>query len=297
MVSELSVLIPVYNQPVIALVEALLQQARSLTIPFEVRVYDDGSNQEIKKQNRACRNLPEVTYLELPQNVGRSQIRYQLATEAAFHTLLFLDNDVLPASLFFLQKYVQQGQAPVVAGGVTYADTYPAEAVLRWKYGRAREQATSAERQKNPYQRLFFSNMLVSKTLFLENFLAAQVQGYGHEDTLFAWRLQEKGLPVQHLENPVVHLGLEPGPLFLLKADQAVYNLARLHRQLGKDSRLFQVYCKAKKWGAVPLLQQSNTWLLPMLKQQLLSQNPRLWCFDLYRLLLLTRYLQKQSLF
>ena len=129
MVSELSILVPVYNRDVTSLVEELHRQASQLTIPFEIRVYDDGSSQNFLELNRRCRSLGNVVYAELPQNIGRSKIRYRLAEDAQFDFLLFLDNDVLPAQPNFLETYVRQTQAPVCAGGVSYRNDFPPEAI------------------------------------------------------------------------------------------------------------------------------------------------------------------------
>jgi len=84
MVSEVSILLPVYNQNVVALVEALLREATSLPLSFEIRVFDDGSTEATLEQNRPLQLVSGVVYQELPQNVGRSQIRYLLAQDARF---------------------------------------------------------------------------------------------------------------------------------------------------------------------------------------------------------------------
>ncbi|MGV3540479.1 MAG: glycosyltransferase family 2 protein [Rufibacter sp.] len=295
MVSELSILIPVYNRSVLPLVDFLRTQLNQLAIPAEIRVYDDGSTPDTKAENRLCRNWEQVVYRELPENVGRSKIRYTLAQDAAYQSLLFLDNDVLPTQNDFLQTYVQQAREPVVVGGVTYAKACPPENVLRWKYGREREQAAARQRQTSPYQRVFFSNLLVQQPVFLAYFEPEVVAGYGHEDTLFAYQLQKNQVKVQHLDNGVVHLGLEPADMFLLKTDQALYNLVQLQRKnlLPQESQLSQAYQKLKSWKLNRLLLENSSWLLPILKKNLVGKHPRLRLFDLYRLLLLARYQHK----
>ncbi|WP_207431193.1 glycosyltransferase family 2 protein [Sabulibacter ruber] len=295
MVSEISVLIPVFNQNVLGLVERLLQEARSLPISFEVRVYDDGSSPEILHQNQPLQNLAGVEYQTLPVNVGRSQIRHRLAEEARFPHLLFLDNDVLPFRPDFLKRYLTQAGAGVTIGGVAYQEKALEGLELRWKYGKAREEAPANERQKTPYQRVFSSNLLVPKDVFLACFPRNELSGYGHEDTLFAWRLQQQGTPVSHINNPVWHLGLEPAEIYLLKTQQAIHNLVLLYRQfgLGSESKLMRLYARCKKMGMEKLLLENSNWLFPLLKKNLVSRKPNLRLFDLYRLLLLTRYLSK----
>ncbi|RNI22484.1 glycosyltransferase family 2 protein [Rufibacter latericius] len=294
MVSEVSILIPVHNQNVTALVEVLHNEAASLSISFEIRVYDDGSNPETLRQNKPLQSLFGVIYQELPQNLGRSQIRYKLAQEAQYSTLLFLDNDVLPVHQGFLKRYLFESWSGVVIGGVAYKPEAPAGFELRWKYGKAREEAAAHHRQNEPYQRVFSSNLLVPKPVFLDHFPQNELSGYGHEDTLFAYRLKQNDIPVHHLDNPVWHLGLEPADVFLLKTQQALHNLVHLDREfgLGKETKLFKAYAGIQKWKIGTLLRENRSWLFPLLKRNLISRNPSLRLFDLYRLLLLDRYLR-----
>ncbi|MFC6999292.1 glycosyltransferase family 2 protein [Rufibacter roseus] len=294
MVSEISILIPVYNQNVLPLVEALLLQASSLTVPYEIRVYDDGSSAEVKSVNQRLSSQPNVVYQEVAENIGRSKIRYLLAQEAQYEWLLFLDNDVLPAKEDFLLKYIQNSKAPVAVGGVAYQEKYPREAKLRWLYGKNREQASSFNRQKTPYDRVFFSNLLLKKQVFLTAMAGIAVQGYGHEDSLFAHRLKLEQVDVQHLDNYVYHLGLESADVFLAKTEQAIENLVHLQKTegLGQESMLFKTYCKLKSTGLVGRLKSQLHWLLPVLRRNLRSENPSLFLFDLYKLLLLIKYVK-----
>ncbi|GGK71104.1 glycosyltransferase family 2 protein [Rufibacter glacialis] len=296
MAFELSILIPVYNQPVGALVQALRQEATSLPGPVEILVFDDGSAQATKDQNRHLIGLSGVIYQELSQNVGRSQIRHLLAQAATYPHLLFLDSDVLPVHPDFLRRYLEQPAEAVVVGGVSYAEERPSAGTsLRWVYGKAREEAPAAVRQKFPYERVFASNLLVPRALFLEHFPKLEITGYGYEDTLFAWRLQNQHIPVKHLENPVWHLGVEPNEVYLLKTQQALQNLVVLHQrfQVGENSRLFQAYHALERKGLSRWLVKSKQWLFPILQRNLTSQYPNLWFFDLYRLLLLAQYLRR----
>ncbi|WP_210490465.1 glycosyltransferase family 2 protein [Rufibacter aurantiacus] len=295
MESEVSILIPVFNQNVTALVETLHQEASSLPISFEIRVYDDGSNAVIQHQNQSLEGVSGVVYQKLPQNVGRSQIRYKLAQEARFPHLLFLDNDVLPVYPDFLQRYLVVGDEGVTVGGVAYKENPPTGQELRWKYGKAREEAPARERQKNPYQRVFSSNLFLLKEVFLACFSQNELSGYGHEDTLFAWRLQQSQIDVHHIDNPVWHLGLEPADVFLLKTQQALHNLVLLHRKhgLGKDTKLLKAHASLARWKVGQLLRENSNWLFPLLKKNLVSRKPNLRMFDLYRLLLLDKYLKK----
>lgn len=288
MVSELSVLIPVYNQPVVPLVEALLRQAQEISQPIEIRVYDDGSDLEIRHLNSVLTAWPQVVYRELPQNIGRAAIRLLMAREARHSWLLFLDNDVLPAQPDFLGKYLRQSGRPVVSGGVAYAPDYPPETRLRWLYGINREEAPAHVRQRYPYQRIFFSNLMVQKALMLQIFTDRETNGYGHEDTFFAFLLQQQRVPVLHVDNAVYHLGLEKASVFLRKTEQGVANLFRLHRKYGlaADAKLVRAYEYCVKTRVTALISVAGSWLVPLLRVNLLSRYPSLKVLDLYKLLM-----------
>lgn len=89
----LSINIPVYNIEVGSLVLQLIQQAIKLDVSFEIRVYDDCSNDTIKNKNRIISEYSNVVYLELDENLGRSAIRNKMGFESKFDFLLFIDAD------------------------------------------------------------------------------------------------------------------------------------------------------------------------------------------------------------
>ncbi|MCC5709565.1 hypothetical protein LH488_28065, partial [Klebsiella pneumoniae] len=71
--------------------------------------------------------------------------------------------------------------------------------------------------------------------------------------------------------------------------------LVLLQRQgkLENTSQLYHLYRKLEKWKLAPFLNRNSAWLLPILKRKLLIRTPSLKAFDLYRLLLLMRYLTR----
>jgi glycosyltransferase involved in cell wall biosynthesis len=295
MVSELSILIPVYNRSVIELVQALVQQAESLPIPVEIRVYDDGSSSTYTAQNHILNKTSPVVYKELPENLGRSQIRYLLAQEARYSKVLFLDNDVLPVHSDFLKTYLTQHAGNVTVGGISYQPDAPEPALrLRWLYGRNREEASVSDRKHTPYARIFLSNLMVEKDLFLRHFQKNAVKAYGHEDTLFAIQLHQHHIPVLHIDNPVEHLGLETAEVFLQKTTAALQNLVELQRtgKITAESKLLLWHHRLSKTGVMRILKSSEQWLLPVLEKNLTSNNPSLKAFDLYRLVRLAQFMQ-----
>ncbi len=78
----LSVLIPVFNEDIRNLVNDLNNQLVELGFIFEIRVYDDGSHENIRDLNKEIASNDSIIYEELPKNIGRSAIRNKLAKEA-----------------------------------------------------------------------------------------------------------------------------------------------------------------------------------------------------------------------
>jgi glycosyltransferase involved in cell wall biosynthesis len=292
----LSVLIPVYNRPVGRLVHSLHEQAAAWPAPVEILLLDDGSAEEFKEMNRPLAALPLVQYQELPHNVGRAAIRNQLAQAAQYEWLLLLDNDsLLPDAQFLAHYAAAREQASVLIGGTCYEATPPADSnlYLRWLYGQAREARPATTRQPAPYAQLTINNALIQAAVLRRCPLDERLTEYGHEDTRFGLQLAAAKVPVLHLDNPVLHDGLEPAATFLAKSEAAVRNLARVYRQdgLGTDSRLLQMALRLRKLGLAPAAAASLAAAEPLLRRNLLGSSPRLRNFDLLKLRWLLREL------
>ena len=102
----LSILIPVFNNKVVKLVKELHDQCVRAKIKFEILVFDDGSREKIKQENKALNGIFGVNYLELSENIGRSRIRNKLAKTAGFPYLLYLDADSKINSRKFIKNYI-----------------------------------------------------------------------------------------------------------------------------------------------------------------------------------------------
>ena len=285
----LSVLIPVFNWNVGALVESLLAQRAGWPGPVEIILLDDGSDEEFRARNRPLAARPGVRYHELARNVGRAAIRNQLAAAARHGWLLLLDNDSLLPDAQFLARYAAaRNQAAVLIGGTCYAQQQPVDVTLRlrWLYGRAREARPAAQRQTAPYAQLTINNTLLRAEIFARFPLDEQLNGYGHEDTQFGRALAAGSISVLHLDNPVLHIGLEPAAAFLAKSEEAVRNLAQTFCADGlrADSRLLQTALRLRSWGLTGAVKAALAKAEPSLRRNLLSTAPSLLAFDLLKL-------------
>ncbi len=303
--SAVSILLPVYNWPVGALVAALHHQAAAeADFAFEILVFDDASpDGQLRAANAAALAAwPAVRYVELPTNLGRAAIRNELARAARYPWLVFLDADsALPDDAFigrYRRAVAAAPEAAVWVGGTTYAPAPPPDPSqrLRWVYGCQREQRPAAVRQRAPYEAFTLNNLLIRAALFTRFGLNEDLgRTYGHEDTAFGGRLAAEGIATEHLDNPVLHLGLDAAAVFRRKTAEAVTNLVHL-AQAGQPgaraSRLWRLAHQLQRAGLSGAARRLLGALEAPLVRNLDSATPSIRAFDAWRLLLTLRALR-----
>jgi hypothetical protein len=229
--------------------------------------------------------------------VGRSRIRNLLADEAEYPFLLFLDCDSGVVNDRFIQNYLDLIQAnTILYGGRLYDDQRPSNQahVLHWLFGKYRETAISADRQKAPYHSFMTNNFLIPKAIFAQTRFEERLLQYGHEDTLFGQEMLARNIPIIHLDNPVIHLGLEDAHLFLEKNRQAMENLCFLFREHPDlETHLLRTVNQLKKWNLDRLVLFILRKIYPLLQKDLLSSQPHLRALDLFKLYHFLKYDQQ----
>lgn len=250
----ISILIPVYNFDSSRLIRELHTQCSSLDIAFEIRVTDDASIPEIKVKNRTINSLTNIIYTELDQNIGRAAIRNKLANEAIYQYLLFIDCDAEIYSQNFIKRYIDGLQSnKILCGGVAYSTIKPAKTFcLRWYYGKKHETRPASERQKNEWQSFSFFNTIIDKKIFLSIQCNELIRKYGHEDTLFGSMLAKQSIHIKHIDNTLIHIGLNTNRSFILKTKEGIDSLYKLRQttfdyQIDEYSRLMISIQKIKK--------------------------------------------------
>ena len=244
----LSILIPVYNWNVNRFVHELHEQAITLGIPFEIRVYNDASPEQfpIDFENLSC-----VTYQYLNENIGRSAIRNLLAKDAQYSKLLFLDGDSFPKRSDFLSQYwnTKIHKETILCGGTAYMDLLDGEdPTLRWVYGRTREEHSTSKKG------FASNNFMIDRDVFMSVRFNEDIKGYGHEDTLFGIECKKKKYSFQRCDAPLYHLGLESDKVFIHKTKEGVINLKKLYLQnkvTKEDSKLIEFHEKLKLKGLI----------------------------------------------
>jgi len=283
----LSILIPAYNYDITPLVQVLHSQCLAANIVFEIVVTDDSPGSASSIKNQSITVLPHCCFFQNDTNLGRTLTRKKLSETARYTTLLFLDADVLPAESDFIKRYLPyiNKENVVVMGGYAYKPE-EGQPILRLKYGLSREQKSAAERSKNPFTSVFSGNFLTSKQTFLLNNYPEDNNLYGM-DNYFSYSLYKNGVEVIHIDNPIIHLGLEEDNVFFAKCLESV----RVRKVLLADKTgveainpLLRYYKKLGKLQLRGFVAFSFRLAEPFLKKRILSKDPNLFCLDLYRL-------------
>ncbi len=266
----LSILIPTFNDDITPLVERLWYEIERIETPIEIIIGDDHSTREASLNT--FQNLDSVVFFRNPENLGRTATRDLLAKKARYNTLLFLDAD----------------------GGVQYTKEKPEQAMLlRWVYGKEREAKLAQERQRNPYY-IISQNLMIDKDVFLA-VNAPEIKRYGW-DNVFSFQLYRQGITVQHIDNAVIHLGLEPCDSYLSKVQQAMSTLvwAEKNDMISENFTSIQkFYNSLKTFGLAGLLRISLTLWLPIMRAQLASKFPSVRVLDLYKFYYFSTYKYK----
>lgn len=281
----LSILIPTYNTNITPLVNILTNQLRRQNINSEIIFCEDASTKYCEENQKLTENAI-ILRLVNDTNLGRTATRSRLAKKAKYEWLLFLDADVLVEKKDFISTYLQHIESPssIFSGGTSYITSKPNAKELRWAYGTYREGKSASERQKHEHF-VISQNLFIKKEVFLKlNMIQSRRYGL---DNIFSYQIISNDLCVLHINNPILHEGLENNVIFLKKSLEAIESLVYFEREgiMGEGfTSLQQAYVKSRKLRITGLLNHMLTPFSNSIRKNLLSTNPSLFLFDLYRL-------------
>jgi len=229
----ISILIPVRNYDIVALVHGMKDGIHKVPEFCEIIIGDDGSSSEYREKYKKLEG-EGVRLIVSEKNIGRAAIRNRLAMEAVGDYLLFIDADaMIPGTAeVYLRKWLPFiGKHKVISGGVLYHKLPPdnPDLMLRWKYGRYREQKKAQERNRNPYASFSTFNFIIEKSIITRIRFNEELKQYGHEDTLLGFQLKKAGINVYHIDNGLMHEGVETNGEFLNKTRLGIENLSLLY--------------------------------------------------------------------
>ncbi|NNK88389.1 MAG: glycosyltransferase [Flavobacteriaceae bacterium] len=285
----ISILIPTYDRDAVSLVSALEKQALKAGIQFELICIDDGSFSHHNERNQSINSMTNCKFIENKSNLGRNANRHLLAKQAQYKWLLFLDADTMPKTDDFIKNYldVLNEDYDAFFGGFAYHDQPPGkDHLLRYTFGKHREEVPADERNKKPFKVIISANFLIKKEVFLSVNRAEMKNLYGL-DYLFGALLKQNDFKVYHIDNEVFHQGIDNNSEYLEKTRKAVETLNYISRSKRLEQHEISLL-RAKKLIERLGLTKTTTWLYKKfesrLEMNLRGNKPSMLCFDLYRL-------------
>lgn len=241
-IMKISLLIPVFDYDIVALVYSMKDALGKVPEFCEILIGDDGSALEYREKYRSLEG-DGVKLISSEKNIGRAAIRNRLALEAKGDYLLFIDADtMMPGTAeAYISKYTPtMAVAKVVCGGIIYPESPPGDPdkLLRWKYGKWKEQKKASEWNRHPHAGFSTFNVLIEKSVFLKIRFNEELKQYGHEDTLLSYQLKKAGIGILHIDNGLVHEGVESNKDFLYKTKLSIENLSKLYDKV-TDKKAF----------------------------------------------------------
>ncbi len=239
----ISILIPVYDYDIASLVTGLQQAVKDIEEYDEIIIGADGCSGDYLGMYEALAKMDKVSLLISENNVGRATIRNMLSEQAVGDYLLYIDADALiqgnPKD--YLKRWLDNYEiASVICGGTDYHKTPPdnPDKYLRWHYGYYNERKSIKKRKKQPYSTFSGFNFIIESSILKKFKFNEELKKYGHEDTLFAYQLKKAGIPIEHIENRLIHDGLESNRDYVLKTRDSISNLNILYDKV-TDKRTF----------------------------------------------------------
>lgn len=284
--TEVSVLIPNYNNVCVELVTVLQRQAEALGISYEILVADDASPmKEAIRQNEDINALPHCRYIVKETNSGSAATRNFLGAQSQYPWLLFLDCDISIPDDHFLERYVTDDHEGVVNGGIRITDDDGLRHNLRYLYEKAAEPAHTAEkRQANRYQEFRSTNFMIERRVFEKCRFDERFTRSGYEDVLFGKMLSQQQVSVTHIDNPVMMTEFEPNADYVRKIERSLRTLYTFRNELRGYSRIL-TFDSGIHIGAVRgMVRLWHRLFGGLERRNLCGKRPCLKLFNLYRL-------------
>lgn len=191
-----SVIVPSYNGR--HLLPRTVESLLTLVVPeggLEILIIDDGSTDGSREWLQQQSLPPRFRVLFHERNQGRSQARNTGIDQASGRIILFLDGD-LTCSRDLITHHLAAIDRPgvvAVSGSVRAASDVPRTRVTRYLH----ESTLRGARQFSdddpvPFQYLLTNNMSIRRSILDSGIRFSDIfDGYGGEDTLFAWHVEQ----------------------------------------------------------------------------------------------------------
>lgn len=290
MQKRLSILLPSYNNECLRLVKALHSEATAiLGLDFEIIVIDDAST-ELDKifPNEEIASLSNCSYIKLKKNIGRASIRNLLWQTARYEYLIYIDSDRDIEASGFLSSYLNaiKDKDEIIYGGYRVNENHIDKSNLRYSYEMSiRYQQDISYRESNPNQHFNTSNFLVSKSLISRTPFDERFRNYGYEDLFWGKSLEEIGVKVRHIDNPIYLNDFEDNLSFVKKTETAMQTLVSFEEDLQGYSLLLDRYNLIAKYHLDRVVLFFANPFLGFIRNRLIKNGRNIKLFALYKLL------------
>ncbi len=289
--TDLSFLITNYNEDCRRLIQDLHRMAEAWNGTWEIIIVDDASPRTEKTRANAdlCSALHGVTYHINDTNLGAANCRNMLADMAHGEWLIFIDSDAAVVSDDFISKYwAARHKADVIVGGLLHPSVNPnPDASLRYKYERNADlHRKVAERNQQPYAKFTAFNIMLKHSVMQQVRFDAQCKAYGFEDTLFGMELRQRGISIIHIDNILLHMGLNSNEAFMKRTEISLHTLHQF-RAAGKmegESRVGNLADQLTSLYLDGMYRLFFRLFKSSMLRNLHSSNPSLTIFSLYKL-------------
>ena len=284
----ISFLIPTYDYTCYKLVYDIHEQAEQLGIAYEIIVAEDGSRSQVNIiANHKITELTHCRHIVNRTNKGRAATCNQLAREAQYDWIVFIDSDAGVDHPDFVRTYYNSiGKADVIVGGLHHAEhNYDPNVTLRFKYEKEADKCRGSEmRNRNPYDKFSTFNVMIRRSVFLCILFDKDCHEYGYEDALFGVELKRRQISILHIDNPLVHLGLDTNEQFLRKSETALRTLSGIADRMEAHSYVGRAYQMCRRLHLLWVVRLGFFLFGGAIRRNLLSQNPLLLLFSVYKL-------------
>lgn len=317
---SISILIPTFNDSCFTLVSTLRDQLLAMEATtrweelkgaWEIIVADDCStNAAVRAENAKIDSLNGCRVEWRTKNVGRAAIRNFLAQQAKGDWLLFIDSDMVIRRKDFVERYLTDliDHKGVLYGGYEVnppsgrSNCSPpmggagggALASLRYIYETKNAYKHSVEeRRKQPYRDFHTSNFMISRDVMLRIPFNEDFKMYGYEDVLLGKQLEETGVPIHHIDNPVSFEIFETNEDFLRKTEESVRTQIEFSHLLGDYSTLIRTARRIESLHLTWLVRLMSKLFANRLRRYLCTGKPNIFALNVYKLMKYTDKDQK----
>ena len=291
----LSIIIPTYNFNCAHLICELQKQCEELAatdsgFEYEIIVGDDHSTDaESITCNAVIEALPHCTYIIYDENVGRTGNRNRLLDECKKKWVLMADADAEVITSDFIQHYWSATQsypdADIFVGGLLTPPVGPPGCELRHRYElQADKSRTLSFRRAHPADQFTTFNVMVRRSVLDTLHFDPRCSEYGYEDALFGIEAERMGWRIMHIDNPLLHTGINPSVQFLKNTEAALRMLYKLGSPMTERARVAVTAERFRRMGCAPVFRWLFRITAPIMKVNLFSRHPNLKVFAFYKL-------------